>query len=70
MTNKDPEYKVEAILKYQGSSAKTLQYKVKWLGFSEPDWQPLVNLRGSRKELLWQYHQEKGLVIYKWIQEA
>jgi transposase InsO family protein len=70
MTDKDPEYEVEAILEHQGSSAKTLQYKVKWLGYPEPDWQPLVNLRGGCKELLRRYHQEKGLLVYKWMQEG
>ena len=53
MTDKDPEYEVEAILEHQGSLIKTLQYKVKWLGYPEPDWQLLVNLKDGYKELLW-----------------
>ena len=70
MTDKDPEYEVEAILEHQRSSIKTLQYKVKWLRYPELDWQRLVNLKDGCKELLWQYHQEKGLLVCKWMQEG
>jgi hypothetical protein len=65
MTDKDPGYVVEAILEHQGTSAKTLQYKVKWLGYSELDWQPLANLKSGCRDLLRHYHREKGLLVYR-----
>ena len=70
MTDKDPEYEVEAILEHQGCSIKTLQYKVKWLGYPKPDWQPLLNPKGRCKQLLQQYHQETHLLVYEWMQEC
>jgi len=70
MTDKDPEYEVEAILEHQGTSAKTLQYKVKWLGYPEPDWQPLTNLKGGCRDLLRDYHRKMGLLVYRWMLEG
>jgi hypothetical protein len=65
ITNKDPENEVEAILEHQGTSAKTLQYKVKWLGYPEPDWHPLANLKGGCRDLLRDYHWKMGLLVYR-----
>jgi hypothetical protein len=70
MTDKDPEYEVEAILEHQGTSAKTLQYKVKWLGYPEPDWQPLANLKGGCRDLLGDYNRQIGLLVYRWRLEG
>jgi hypothetical protein len=69
MTDKDPEYEVEAIVEHQGTSVKTLWYKVKWLGYAKPDWQPSAKLKGGCRKLLWQYHREKGFLIHKWMLE-
>jgi len=47
MNDEDPVCEVEAIHEYQGTSAKTLPYKVKLKGYPEPDWEPLANLTGG-----------------------
>jgi hypothetical protein len=52
MTDKDPEYEVKTILEHHGTSAKTLQYKVKWLRYRVPNWHPLANLNGGCRDLL------------------
>jgi hypothetical protein len=52
MTGKDPEYAVEAILEHKGTLAKTLQYKVKWFGYPEPDSQLLGNEIVSGRDLV------------------
>jgi hypothetical protein len=70
ITDKHPEYEVEAILEHRGTSAKTLQYKVKWLGYPEPDWQPLGNLKGGCRDLLRDYHRKMGLLVYRWMSEG
>jgi hypothetical protein len=31
-------------------------------------WEPLANLRGSGNELLGEYHDAKGLRVYKWME--
>jgi hypothetical protein len=64
MTNKNLEYEVEAIIEYRGTSAKTLQHKVKWLGYLESDWQPLTNLNCGCREILQQYSRNTGLLVY------
>jgi len=61
MTDKDLDYAVEAIPEHQGTWAKTLQYKVKWLGYPQSDWQPLANLKGGCRDLVRNYHQKMGL---------
>ena len=52
MTDKDPQYEVEAILEHRGTAGKTLQYKLNWLGYAEPDWQLLAILKGGCRDLL------------------
>jgi len=70
MTDKDLEYEVDASLEHQGTSAKTLQYKVKWIGYPEPDWQLLANLKGGCRGLLRDYHWKTGLLVYRWMLEG
>jgi len=70
MTDKDPEYEVEAILDHQGTLAKTRRYMVKCLRYPEPDWQPLANLKGGCRDLLRHYHQKMGLLVYRWMLEG
>jgi len=67
MPDKDPEYEVEAILEHQRTLAKTLQYKVTSLGYPEPDWQLLANLKGYCRDLLRDYHRKMGLLVSRWI---
>jgi hypothetical protein len=63
---------VEKLLSHRGRTVKTLQYHVKWAGhdLSDADWQPLANLRGGCTRLLREYHEEHGLRVYKWMEEA
>jgi hypothetical protein len=70
ITDKDPEYEVEAIVEHQGTLGKTLQYKVKWLGYPEPDWQPLANLKGGCRDSLRDDHRKMGLLVYRWMLEG
>jgi len=70
MTNKDLVCKEAAILEHQGTAAKTMQYKVKWLGYPEPDWQLLANLNGGCRDLLRDYHRIMGLLGYRWMLEG
>ena len=37
MTDNDPEYELVVIVEHHGTSAETLKYKVKWLGYPEQD---------------------------------
>jgi hypothetical protein len=69
MTDKDPEYEVEAIPEHHGTSAKTQQHKVKWMRYPEPDWQALANLKGSCRNLLRDYHRTVGLLVNRWMFE-
>jgi len=68
--DKDPEYEVDAILKPQGTLAKTLHWKVKWLGYPEPDWQPVFNLNGGCRNLVRDKHQKQGLLVYRCMLEG
>jgi transposase InsO family protein len=61
------EYEVEIITNHRGSTAKDLKYLVKWVGYPDPTWEPLANLRGSSNELLGEYHAANGLRVYKWM---
>jgi len=70
MTNKHPEYMIEAISKHQGTLAITLQYQVKWLCDPELDWYLLANLKDGCRDLLWHYHEKQGLLVYRWILEG
>jgi len=70
MTDKDLEYEVDAILDYQGTTAKTLRHKVKWLGYSESDWQPLANLKRGCRDSLRDYHRKMGLLVSRWMLEG
>jgi len=64
MTDKDPEYEIEAILDHQGTSANTRRYMVKCLRYPELDWQLLANLKGGCRDLLRDYHRKLGLLFY------
>jgi len=70
ITDMDPEYEVEAILEHQGTSAKTLQYKVKWLRYPEPDWPLLANLKGGNWDFRRDYHRKMGLWVYRRMLEG
>jgi len=46
------EYEVEGILEHLGTVARDLKYLVKWVGYPNPTWEPLENLKGGSKEML------------------
>ena len=64
MTDKDPDYEVRIIPELQHTSAKTLRDTVKWHKYSEPDGQPLANLKGGCKDLLRDYHRNMPPLVY------
>jgi transposase InsO family protein len=66
----DTEYEVEAILEHKGTVARDLKYLVKWVGYQDPTWEPLENLKGGSKEILRDYHALNGLRAYQWMKEG
>jgi hypothetical protein len=42
-----------------------LEYEIRWVGYKKLLWKPIDSLKGSVNELLYNYHKEKGLRIYK-----
>jgi len=62
------EYEVESICKHRGTMIRDLEYLVKWVGYIDPTWEPLANLRGSSNELLGEYHTANGLQVYQWME--
>jgi len=62
------EYEVESIRKHRGTTVRDLEYLVKWVGYGDPTWEPLANLRGSSNELLGEYHTANGLCVYRWME--
>jgi len=64
------EYEVESVLEHKGSTVRDLRYLVKWVGYPDPTWEPLANLKGSSNELLKKYHAANGLRCYRWMEEV
>ena len=64
------EYEVETIRDHRGTTIQALEYLVKWVGYVDTMWEPLANLRGSRKELLCEYHAANGLHVYRWVEQG
>jgi len=62
------EYEVESICEHRGTTVRDLKYLVKWVGYTDPAWEPLANLRGSSNELLGEYHAANGLRVYRWME--
>jgi len=62
------EYEVESICEHRGITVRDLKYLVKWVGYANPMWEPLANLRGSSNELLGEYHAANGLRVYWWME--
>jgi len=62
------EYKVESICEHRGTTVRDLEYRIKWVGYADHTWEPLVNLRGSSNELLGEYHAANGLRVYRWME--
>jgi len=63
------EYQVELICEHRGSTVRDLEYLVQWVGYADPTWEPLANLRGSSNELLGEYHAANGLRVYQWMEQ-
>jgi len=55
------EYEVELIREHRGTTVRDLEYLINWVGYLDPTWEPLANLRGSSNELLGQYHTANSL---------
>jgi len=55
------ESEVESIREHTGTTVRNLEYLVKWVGYIDPTWEPLANLRGSSNEMLGEYHTANGL---------
>jgi len=68
--NADAEYEVQTILEHRGTTLRNLEYLVKWVGYTDPTWEPLANLRGSSNKLLREYHAANGLWTYQWMGAA
>jgi len=62
------EYEVESIYEDRGTTVRDLEYLVKWVGYADPTWEPLANLRGSSNELLGEYHAANGLQVCQWME--
>jgi len=62
------EYEVESICEHRGTTVRDLEYLVKWVGYADPTWELLANLRGSSNELLGEYHAANGLRVYRWME--
>jgi len=62
------EYEVESICKHRGTMVQDFEYLVKWVGYTDPTWELLANLRGSRNELLGEYHAANGVRVYRWME--
>jgi len=62
------EYEVESIYEHRGTKVRDLEYLVKWVGCSDPTWQPLANLRGRSNELLGEYNAANGLRVHRWME--
>ena len=60
---------MEGILEHQGTMACDLKYLVKWVGYQNPTWEPLENLKGGSKEILWDYHAANELRVYQWMSD-
>lgn len=67
--NAAAEYEVESIIEHCGTVARNLEYLIKWVGYREPTWEPLENLKGGSKEILRDYHSVNGLRTYRWMME-
>jgi len=63
------KYEVESICEHRGTTVRDLEYLVKWVGYADPTWEPLANLRGSSNELLGEYHTANGLRVYRWMEQ-
>ena len=63
------EYEVESIREHRGTVARDLEYLIKWVGYQDPTWEPLENLKGGSKEILRDYHTANGLRVYRWMAE-
>jgi len=57
------------IREHRGTTVQDLEYLVKWVGYVDPMWEPLANLRGSSNELLGEYHAANGLRVYQWMEQ-
>ncbi|KAJ8297431.1 hypothetical protein KUTeg_023962 [Tegillarca granosa] len=55
--NNDDQYEVECIFACKKSGSK-MEYKIKWLGYTEPTWEPKENVSD---ELIRQFHVNKTL---------
>jgi len=62
------EYEVESICERRGTTVRDLEYLVKWVGYADPTWEPLANLRGNSNELMGEYHAANGLRVYRWME--
>jgi len=61
------EYKVESILEHQGTTARNLEYLVKWVGYTGATWELPVNLKSSSNKILGEYHAANVLHVYQWM---
>ena len=55
------EYEVETIREHRGTTVRDLEYLVKWVGYNDATWKPLMNLRGSSNKQFREYHSANGL---------
>ena len=62
------ESEVESICEHRGTTVHDLEYLVNWVGYVDPTWEPLVNLRDSSNKLLGEYHTANGLRVYQWME--
>jgi len=62
------EYEVESIREHRCTTVRDVEYLAKWVGYVDPTWEPLANLRGSSNELLGEYHAANGLRVYRWME--
>ena len=62
------EYEVESICEHRGTTVRDLEHLVRWVGYADPTWEPLANLRGSSNKLLGEYHAANGLRVYRWME--
>lgn len=61
------EWEIEELRNHRGTTAKNLEYEVKWLGYKETTWENIANLKGTANDFLREYHERHGLRIYKWM---
>jgi len=62
------EYEDESVCEHRGTTLRDLEYLVKWVGYVDPTWERLANLRGSSNELLGEYHAVNSLRVYQWME--